>query len=70
MLKESTLKMNTNSQINQVDLQKTIEDIDEKIKDELRFFLTKQERTYQTNFDRKETTQNDFIRPKENPETL
>ncbi|BBN22473.1 MULTISPECIES: PrgI family protein [Streptococcus] len=44
--------------------------IDEKIKDELRFFLTKQERTYQTNFDRKETTQNDFIRPKENPETL
>ena len=45
MLKESTLKMNTNSQINQVDLQKTIEDIDEKIKAyKLKIYRLKQKR--------------------------
>lgn len=44
--------------------------IDEKIKDELRFLLTKQERTYQTDYNRKDYTRNDFIRPKINPETL
>ncbi|MDV6000874.1 PrgI family protein [Streptococcus canis] len=44
--------------------------IDEKIKDELRFLLTKQERTYQTDYDRKDYTRHDFIRPKTNPETL
>ncbi|ANC99984.1 PrgI family protein [Streptococcus suis] len=44
--------------------------IDEKIKDELRFFLAKQERTYQTDFDRKDYAANAFIQPKENPETL
>ena len=44
--------------------------IDEKIKDEVRFLLTKQERSYQTDYDRKEYTRNEFIRPKEIPETL
>lgn len=44
--------------------------IDEKIKDEMRFLLTKQERTYQTDYDRKEYTRNDFIQSKDNPETL
>lgn len=44
--------------------------IDEVIKDEMRFLLTKQERTYQTDYDRKEYTRNDFIRSKINPETL
>lgn len=37
--------MNTNSQINQVDLQKTIEDIDEKIKAyKLKIYRLKQKR--------------------------
>ena len=44
--------------------------IDEKIKDEMRFLLTKQERSYQTDYDRKEYTRNAFIQTKENPETL
>lgn len=44
--------------------------IDKKIKDELRFLLTVQERTYQTDYDRKEYRKNDFIRPKDNPEIL
>lgn len=44
--------------------------IDEKIKDEVRFLLTKQERSYQTDYDRKEYTRNAFIQTKENPETL
>ncbi|MFZ7333551.1 PrgI family protein [Streptococcus pluranimalium] len=44
--------------------------IDEKIHDEMRFLLTQQERSYQTDYERKEYTRNDFIRPKENPETL
>ena len=44
--------------------------IDEKIKDELRFLLTKHERTYQTDYNRKEYTRNDFIQSKNNPETL
>lgn len=44
--------------------------VDEKIKDEMRFLLTKQERTYQTDYNRKEYTRNDFIRPKDNSETL
>ncbi|WP_303972048.1 PrgI family protein [Streptococcus merionis] len=44
--------------------------IDEKITDEMRFLLTKQERTYQTDYDRKETTRNDFIQSKDTPETL
>ncbi|GAD41597.1 TPA: PrgI family protein [Streptococcus pneumoniae] len=44
--------------------------IDERIKDELRFLLTKQERTYQTDYERKEYTRNDFIQSKDSPETL
>ena len=44
--------------------------IDEKIKDEMRFLLTQQERSYQTDYDRKEYTKNDFIQSKENPETF
>lgn len=44
--------------------------IDEKITDELRFLLTKQERSYQTDYDRKDYTKNDFIRPKDNSEIL